>query len=71
MRTNIEIDDDLMQEAMDVTGLKTKKETVDEALRALVGWRKAQRDMLALGGKIEWEGDLDQMRRNRFPDREW
>ena len=67
MRTNIDIDDDLLAEAMAATGLATKKATVEEALRRLV--RRHQRlaglaDMAGLG----WEGDLGAMREGRAPD---
>ena len=65
MRTNIEIDDDLLAEAMAATGLATKKATVDEALRRLVHQhrrRQAIQDMAGLG----WEGDLDEARNNRL-----
>jgi Arc/MetJ family transcription regulator len=68
MRTNIELDDTLLAEAMAVTGLPTKKATVEEALRRLVRQhrqRKAIADMAGLG----WEGDLDSMREGRTPDR--
>jgi Arc/MetJ family transcription regulator len=61
MRTNIEIDDELLAEAMAALGLATKKATVDEALRRLVQQhrrRQAIQDMVGLG----WEGDLDAMR---------
>lgn len=67
MRTNIDIDDELMEEAREVTGLKTKKAVVDEALRQLVR-RARQREVLKLFGKLGWEGDLDAMRESRFPD---
>lgn len=63
MRTNIDIDDVLLKEAMEVTGLDTKKATVEEALRKLVAigrQRKALAEMKGLG----WDGDLDEMRRN-------
>ncbi|MEQ1616610.1 MAG: type II toxin-antitoxin system VapB family antitoxin [Hyphomicrobiaceae bacterium] len=61
MRTNIDIDDDLMKAAMEATGKKTKKEVVEEALRELI--RKRQlKGLLALQGKLHWEGDLDAMR---------
>ena len=63
MRTNIEIDDDLLREAMEATGLGTKRATVEEALRRIV---KLHRQKLAgedLKG-IGWEGDLDEMRRD-------
>lgn len=61
MRTNIDIDDDLMAEAMEVTGQKTKKGAVEEALRRVTRnarLRNAVREMRGIG----WEGDLDQMR---------
>jgi Arc/MetJ family transcription regulator len=63
MRTNIEIDDKLMAEAMSAAGKTTKKETVREALELLVRIRHGQTAIRALRGKIEWEGDLDAMRR--------
>jgi Arc/MetJ family transcription regulator len=58
MRTNIEIDDRLMAEAMAAGGFSTKRETVEAALR-LLALRKRQADALKLFGKIDWEGDLD------------
>jgi Arc/MetJ family transcription regulator len=64
MRTNIEIDDNLLSQAMAATGLSTKKATVEEGLRLLVRMRaqvKALADIKGLG----WEGDLDEMRRGR------
>jgi Arc/MetJ family transcription regulator len=67
MRTNIEIDDEVMKEALSRSGLRTKKAVVDEALKLFVRLQR-QKDLLALAGKVKWEGDLDQMRQNRFPD---
>ncbi len=64
MRTNIDIDDELLAEAMKYSGNKTKKATIDEALRLLVKIKRDQRRILALRGKIHWEGDLDAMRRD-------
>ena len=64
MRTNIEIDDELLAQAMKASGLKTKRATVEEALRRLVRQyrqKKAIADMAGLG----WEGDLDAMREGR------
>ena len=61
MRTNIDIDDDLMKAAMKATGKKTKKEVVEEALRELIRYKK-QLSILDLAGKVKWEGDLDEMR---------
>jgi Arc/MetJ family transcription regulator len=63
MRTNIDIDDKLMTKAMKAAGKSTKKETVQEALELLVRVRESQRKIRQLYGKIEWEGDLDAMRR--------
>lgn len=65
MRTNIVIDDDLMAEAMRLTGIKTKRDVVEEALRVLVR-TTAQKNILALRGKIHWEGDLNAMRQGRY-----
>jgi len=64
MRTNIEIDDDIMNQTLQQTGLKTKREAVDLALRTLLRLhqQKAVRDYR---GKLNWEGDLDQMRRDQ------
>ena len=73
MRTNIVIDDKLMAEAMRLTGIRTKREVVDTALRTLVRLRK-QRDVLGLEGKIVWEGDLEEMRQPRYiaePDEDY
>ncbi len=61
MRTNIEIDDRLMAEAIRATGLRTKRETVELALRTLVKLRR-QADLKSLRGKIDWQGDLEAMR---------
>jgi Arc/MetJ family transcription regulator len=63
MRTNIVLDDDLVAEAMRRTGIKTKRAVVEEALRALIGLKR-QEEILALRGKLRWEGDLDEMRRD-------
>ena len=61
MRTNIVIDDKLMADALKATGLETKKEAVEEGLKALIKLQK-QADIRSLRGKIKWEGDLDDMR---------
>jgi Arc/MetJ family transcription regulator len=68
MRTNIEIDDELMARAMRLSGLPTKKAVVEEALRTLVRLRDQAR-IRELRGKIEWEGDLDAWRRDIEDDR--
>lgn len=64
MRTNIEIDDKLMKDALRATGAKTKKEAVELGLRTLVELRE-QEKARGLRGKIAWEGDLDAMRTDR------
>ncbi|WP_237154875.1 type II toxin-antitoxin system VapB family antitoxin [Oryzibacter oryziterrae] len=61
MRTNIEIDDDLIAEAMTATGLKTKKAAIDFALRELVLANRRREAIRALDG-LGWDGDLDEMR---------
>jgi Arc/MetJ family transcription regulator len=67
MRTNIEIDDKLMKEAQELSGLKTKKAVVQEGLQALIR-QKQRRKILDLAGKVEWVGNLDEMREGRFFD---
>jgi Arc/MetJ family transcription regulator len=64
MRTNIEIDDEVMREAQHLLGVGTKKEAVDMALRELVA-RHRRLGVLDLRGKVRWEGDLDESRRSR------
>jgi Arc/MetJ family transcription regulator len=64
-RTNVVVDDDLIERAMRLYNLKTKREAIDLALRRLVGEYK-QIDILELEG-MGWEGDLDEMRESRFP----
>jgi len=65
-RTNIEVDDDLVAEAMRRYRLSTKKAAVDLALRRLVrDGPLTTEEILALEGS-GWEGDLDEMRRDRF-----
>lgn len=61
MRTNVVIDDRLMDDAMAASGLKTKRAVIEEALRRLVQLRR-QGELRKLRGKITWEGDLDAMR---------
>lgn len=61
MRTNIVIDDKLMRDTLRVTGLKTKREAVDLALRTLLLLRR-QKEIRRFRGKLDWRGDLDAMR---------
>jgi Arc/MetJ family transcription regulator len=61
MRNNIVIEDKLMEEALQVTGLKTKREVVELGLRTLIRLKK-QEEIRKLRGKLKWEGDLEEMR---------
>ena len=61
MRTNVVIDDELMDEALEVSRLKTKKDAVEEGLKLLVQ-RKKQENIKDLRGKLHWKGDLEDMR---------
>ena len=64
-RTNIELDEKLLREGMRLFGKKTKKEMVNFALNELIRREKAKR-MLSLEGKVQWEGNLREMRKGRF-----
>jgi len=63
MRTNIVIDDELMEEAMKVTGIRTKKEVVELGLRTLVQLRR-QAAVRGLKGKVAWQGNLEETRKD-------
>ena len=62
MRTNIEIEDKLMRQALKASGAKTKREVVERALKLLVRI-DGQKGILKLKGKIDWQGDIDEWRR--------
>lgn len=64
MRTNIVIDDALMQEALQRSGLTSKKATVEYALELLIKLKR-QGQIKEFRGKLKWEGDLDEMRRDQ------
>ncbi len=64
MRTNIVLDDRLIQQAMRATGLKTKRATVEAGLKLLLQV-KAQVSIRRLRGKVVWEGNLSEMRSSR------
>jgi Arc/MetJ family transcription regulator len=68
MRTNIEIDDELLSEAMAAAGLSTKRATVEEGLRLLVRVRRQTEALEDLKG-LSWEGNLDEMRQGRSAGR--
>ncbi len=61
MRTNIVIDDKLMAEAIKLSQLKTKKAVVETGLRLLIRIKKQER-LKSLRGRLNWDGDLDEMR---------
>ena len=58
MRTNVAIDEALLAEAMSLTGLRTKKAVIEEALRILTRLKR-QEGVCALRGKLQWEGKLN------------
>lgn len=66
MRTNIDIDEKVLKELMALTGAKTMKEAVNNAVRDQLRQQRAIDTLRSLRGKVEWEGDLDAMRRDRF-----
>jgi Arc/MetJ family transcription regulator len=65
MRTNIDIDDRLMRQAMRSSGARTKRAAVEEALRLLIQTR-SQKSIRRLRGKVAWEGDLETSRQGRL-----
>lgn len=67
MRTNIDIDDDLMAEALRRSGAPTKRAAVEEGLRLLIQTRR-QAGLRRLRGKVQWEGDLDESRAGRIKE---
>ncbi|HEV3356579.1 MAG TPA: type II toxin-antitoxin system VapB family antitoxin [Pseudonocardiaceae bacterium] len=69
-RTNIDVDDELVAEAMRRFGLKTKREVVDLALRRLVGPAVTTEDIMSLRG-IGWDEDLTDMRGGNDPEHKW
>lgn len=64
MRTNIDIDDRLMRQAMRSSGARTKRAAVEEGLRLLIETR-SQKSVRRLRGNVTWEGDLDASRLGR------
>jgi len=70
MRTNIEIDDELMARTLKMSGAKTKRAAVEAAMEFFVKI-KAQAGIRELFGKVQWEGDLEESRKNRLPDDAW
>ena len=64
MRTNAAVDDQLNADAQQITGIKTKRAVVEEALRLSVKIKR-QEEIKALRGKLSWTGDLEAMRRDK------
>ena len=64
MRTNVVIDDDLMESALKASGIKTKKDAIEEGLKLLVQM-KGQEKIRGFRGKLRWTGNLDEMRLNK------
>ena len=64
VRTNIVLDSKLVEAGLKATGLKTRRQLVDFALRELLR-HKQQKKLLSLKGKVTWEGDLEAMRNAR------
>jgi Arc/MetJ family transcription regulator len=64
MRTNIEIDDALMAQALAASGLPTKRAAVEEGLRLLLRVREQEKALREIKG-LGWDGDLDALRRDR------
>ena len=61
MRTNIEIDETLMMNVLHATGIKTKKEAVEQGLKTLL-LLKQQENIKSFFGQLAWDGDLNEMR---------
>ena len=64
MRTNIDIDDEVMREVQQLTGARTKRDAVNLALRELVA-RHRRADILKIRGRVHWDGDLEVSRAGR------
>ena len=66
-RTNVVLDEELVREAKERTGVKTTREVLDMALREFVRLGR-QKSIRRLRGKVDWVGDLDEMRQSRFDE---
>lgn len=67
MRTNIVLDDQMVKRAQKLTGIKTKREVIHEALRTLILLHE-QASVRELRGKLTWDGDLDAQRQSRVAE---
>jgi Arc/MetJ family transcription regulator len=64
MRTNVVVDDDLMESALKVSGLRTKKDAIEEGLKLLVQVKR-QKEIKCFRGKLKWSANLDEMRSDK------
>jgi len=67
IRTNVVLDRELVEEALALTGCKTKRAVIEEALHLLTGMKR-QEQVRVLRGRLRWEGDLDALRTDRNGD---
>ena len=65
MRTNIDLDEELVSRGLLISGLRTKKDLVNMALKEFIR-KNDQKKILELRGKIHWQGDLELMRESRI-----
>ncbi len=68
-RTNIVIDEDLVRRVMKLLGVKTMRQAVQVALQQAADRAKTYEAIRALRGKLHWEGDINELRRNRIDRR--
>jgi len=64
-RTNVYIDDELIDKVISITGARSKREAIDVALRKIVDNESLGKDIKRLQGKLSWDGDLNQIRKSR------
>ena len=64
LRTNVVIDDQLMKDALELSGFRTKKDAIEAGLRLLVKFSR-QEKVKSFRGKLKWTGDLDKMRKDK------
>ena len=67
MQATIDIDDELLQTAMEMGQVKTEKEAIELALQEYIRMARRQ-DLASLKGKVQWDGDLDEMRTDPRPN---
>lgn len=68
MRTTLNLDDEALEDALAVAPGSTKTDVINDALREFAR-RRRLRGLLAFEGKMEWEGDLDALRKREVPQR--